>query len=132
MKAMLITFFNIKGIVHFEFIQRGNTFHKAYYVETLKQLHEDVRRKRPNDWILHHDNDPTHKMLSVKHFLAQKLITEMEHPPYYPDFSTNDLWLFQKIKSALKGQIFQDTEEIQSNVMTALNVIPQQEFQKCF
>jgi hypothetical protein len=42
----------------------------------------------------------------------------------------NDFWLFPEIKSALKGQIFQDIEDIQKkkNVMTALEAIPQQEF----
>jgi transposase len=55
----------------------------------LKQLHEAVHRKRPelwpNNWILHHNNAPAHEALSVKQFLAQKLITEMEYPPYSPD-----------------------------------------------
>jgi hypothetical protein len=43
----------------------------------------------PNDWILHHDNAPAHKALSVKQFLAQKLITEMKHPPYPSDLNLN-------------------------------------------
>jgi histone-lysine N-methyltransferase SETMAR len=51
----------------------------------------------------HHDNAPAHKMLSVKQFPAQKLINEMEHPPFSPDLALNDFWLFSKIKSALKG-----------------------------
>jgi histone-lysine N-methyltransferase SETMAR len=51
----------------------------------------------------HHDNAPAHKALSVKPFLAQKLITEMEHPPYFPDLAPNNFWLFPKIKSVLKG-----------------------------
>jgi len=55
------------------------------------------------DWILHHDNAPSHKALSVKEFMAQKSITELEHPPYFPDLAPNDFWLFPKIKSALKG-----------------------------
>jgi hypothetical protein len=29
---------------------------------------------------------------------------EMEHPPYSPDLALNDLWLFPKIKSALKEE----------------------------
>jgi hypothetical protein len=36
---------------------------------------------------------------SVKQFLAQKLITEMKHPPYFPALPPNDFWLFSKIKS---------------------------------
>jgi hypothetical protein len=51
-------------------------------------------------------------VLSVKQFLAQKSITEMEHPPYFPDLAPKDFWLFPEIKSVLKVQIFQDTEDI--------------------
>jgi hypothetical protein len=76
-----------------------------------------VRRKRPelwpNDWILHHENAPAHKALSVKQFLVQKSITEMEYPTYSPDFASTDFWLFSKIKSALKGRRFEVTEDIQ-------------------
>jgi hypothetical protein len=70
MKTMLITF---------------KTVNQAYYVEILKWLLEAVHRKRPKFWpiiwILHYNNAPANKVLSVKQFLAQKSITEMEHPP---------------------------------------------------
>jgi hypothetical protein len=49
---------------------------------------------------------------SVKQFLAQKSITEMEHPPYSPDLAPNVFGLFPEIKSALKGLRFQDIEHI--------------------
>jgi len=47
MKTVLITFFDIKGIVHFEFIPQGQTVNEAYYVEILKWLFETIYRKRP-------------------------------------------------------------------------------------
>jgi hypothetical protein len=37
----------------------------------------------------------------------------MEHPPRSSDLAPNGFWLFQKIKSALKGQRFQDTEDVE-------------------
>jgi hypothetical protein len=46
MMTVLITFFNIEGIVHFEFIPQGQTISHAYYVEIMKQLHEAVSRKK--------------------------------------------------------------------------------------
>jgi hypothetical protein len=84
------------------------------------------------DCFLYHDDAPAHKTISVKQFLAQKSITEMEHTPYFPHFVANDFWLFPKIKSALKGRTFQDTEDIQRNVTTALKSVPQQDLLKCF
>jgi hypothetical protein len=59
------------------------------------------------------------------------LITELEHLPCSPDLALNDLCLFPKIKPAIKGRIFQDIENIQEIVSTALEAVPQQKFQKC-
>jgi histone-lysine N-methyltransferase SETMAR len=105
--TLLICFFNIKGIVHLEFITQGETVNQGYYVEILKWLHEAVHREGSelwsNNWILHHDNAPAHKVLSFKQFLAQKSITEVEHLPHSPDLTPNDFWLFPE-KSPLNRQ----------------------------
>jgi histone-lysine N-methyltransferase SETMAR len=53
--------------------------------------------------ILHHNNAPAHKDLTVKQFLVQKSVTEMDYPPYSPDLAPNDFWIFPQIKSAVKG-----------------------------
>jgi hypothetical protein len=70
MKAVHVTLFDIKGIVHFELVPQGRTINEAYCVEILKRLHEPVHRKRPelwpSDWIFYHDNAPAHEALSVK------------------------------------------------------------------
>jgi len=58
---------------------------------------------KPNKCILYHNNAPENKELSVKQFLAQKLITDMKQPTYSSDLVLNDFWLFPKIKSGIKG-----------------------------
>jgi transposase len=73
-------------------------------VEILKQVREAMRRERielwPNDWIVHHNNAPAHKALSVKEFLAKEYTTEIDQPTYSPDLVPKGFWLFPKLKSA--------------------------------
>jgi hypothetical protein len=45
-------------------------------------------------------------------FWHRKSIAEMEHPPHSTDLDLKDFWLFPKIKCALEGKRFQDTEGI--------------------
>jgi hypothetical protein len=45
MKTMLLTCFDIKGIVHFYFTPQGQTFNQASYMEIPKQLLEGVHKK---------------------------------------------------------------------------------------
>jgi hypothetical protein len=74
---MFFTFFDIKGIVHFEFIPQDQLIKLIMYVEIMKRLHEAIRRERPeicpSGWIPNHDNAPAHKALSVKQLRKQKI-----------------------------------------------------------
>jgi hypothetical protein len=70
LKIISLTFFDVKGTIHFEFISQDQTVNQAYYIELLKQLRET--ELWTSDWILHFDIAPTHKVLPVKQFLAQK------------------------------------------------------------
>ena len=43
-KTMLICFFDIKGLVCFEFVPQGQTVNQQFYLEVLKRLCDAVRR----------------------------------------------------------------------------------------
>jgi hypothetical protein len=63
-KSMLIVLFDVKGIVHKEFILAGQTFSSAYCYDVLWRLLENVRRLRAElwrqeNWLLYHDGVPT-------------------------------------------------------------------------
>nr|CAH7734624.1 unnamed protein product [Callosobruchus chinensis] len=117
LKAMLIIFFDVRGVIMVEWVPQGQTVNQKYYIEVLEKLRERVRKKRPdmwknNSWILHQDNAPAHNALSVKQFLEKKSIPVLEHPPYSPDLAPCDFYLFPKIKSSLKGTRFESVEDV--------------------
>jgi surfactin synthase thioesterase subunit len=56
----------------------------------------------------------------------------MLQPPYSLDLTPCDFFLFQKVITALKGNRFESTEDIQMFVMQVLNDIPQNAFQECY
>jgi len=119
-KVLLVVFFDWKGIVHHEFVPRGQMVNKQLYQEVLARLRDAVRRKRPElwknqTWILHHDNAPPHASLLIRSYLAKHQTPVVPHPPYSPDLAPADFFLFSILKTTLKGRRFQTIEEIQES-----------------
>ena len=117
-KSMLICFFDQKGIVHKEFVPPGQTVNAAFYVEVLKRLRENVRRKRPDQW---RNNTWLSTMTMRQPMLPSWLdgfwpiITWLwcHILPTRPTLHPAAFILFPKLEMKLKGRRFQ-TEEIQA------------------
>lgn len=74
---------------------------------TVTKIREHVQRKRPDMWknhsqILYQD--------SLKTFLAKHGISMLKHPPCLPDILCMTIFLFPKVKVALKGTCFAHME----------------------
>jgi hypothetical protein len=87
-KAIMIVFFDIRGVIMVEWVPEGQTVNQKYYLEVLIKFHERMRKKRPElwkkkSWILHLDSVPAHNALTVKQFLADKYIPVLEHTPIH-------------------------------------------------
>jgi histone-lysine N-methyltransferase SETMAR len=54
----------------------------------------------------HHNNAPFHTSILTQQFLAKYKMTVIPHPPYSPDLTLCDFFLFQKIKLKQKGRWF--------------------------
>ena len=109
-KVMLVVFFDWKGIVHHEFVPRGQAVNKQLYQEVLACLMDAVRRKRPElwenqTWMLHHDNAPAHTSLLVCSYLAKHQTSVVPHPPSSPDVTQADFSCFPNLKPLLKDVV---------------------------
>jgi hypothetical protein len=54
------------------------------------------------------------------------------HPPYTPDLSPCDYFLFPKTKLKLKGHRFDTTEEIQAESQRVLDTLIEKDFEETF
>ena len=135
-KSMWIYFFDQKGIVHKEFVPPGQTVNAAFYVEVLKRLWENVRRKRPdqwqnNKWLLHHDNVPAHAPSWLDGFWPITTWLWCHILSTRPTLHPATFSLFPKLKMKLKGWRFQTLEEIQTELQAVLDTLWENDFQEC-
>jgi hypothetical protein len=85
---MLIIFFDIKGIVHKEFVLAGQTVNSAYYCDVLRRIRENVRRLRRELWKQKELAVASQRIVSnflFRHgiFFTQSNMTAIPHPLYF-------------------------------------------------
>ena len=134
---MLIIFFDSQGVVHKEFVPERNTINAEFYKGVTDRLLKCIQRVRPaafcsRDIFLLHNNVPAHKTARIWQFLTPKNVTTIYHPPYSPDLSPPDYFLFPKLKIKLKGLHFADVAETQETITDELKKAQKRNFQQLF
>ncbi len=141
-KTMAILFFDTLGVIHLEFLPRGQTIDSDFWIEVVKRLKESIRRKRPimwkggfdsqtdRDFILHMDNAPVHVSVPSLAFYGECDVNLLPHPAYSPDLAPCDFWAFPSVKSKLRGRRFRNIEELQTKIRNILRRTPKEEFEQ--
>ncbi|CAH1974512.1 unnamed protein product [Acanthoscelides obtectus] len=110
---------------------------KAGYIATIP-LNDQITATA--DWytticqkiILHQYNASSHTAQKTRQYLTEENVEILEHPPYSPGLSPNDLFTFPKIKNRLRGQRFQSPEEPVDAFKNAVLDLPASEWNECF
>ncbi|UYV72598.1 hypothetical protein LAZ67_10000001 [Cordylochernes scorpioides] len=76
-----------------------------------------------NAGVSTNDNAPAHTAFLVTSYLTRIRVEVLPRPPYSPDMSPSDFFLFPKVKRCLKGHRFDDIPNIQRAVTKALTGI---------
>jgi len=112
----------------------GQTVNQTFCREVVERLGKRAPHVRPGiarTWMLHHNNPPYHMAVSIHEFLAEKSIPVFPQPPYSPDLSPCDFFLFPWLKNHLKGRHFGTLDNIQTSITDELKGIPAETFQHC-
>jgi histone-lysine N-methyltransferase SETMAR len=128
-KTMLSAYFSRLGFVSIEFLPHGQNFNSQFFTETiLPSLVAGLSVYRPKlkaaGAHLHIDNaKPHNSQLSIQKIKEYGFI-RVPQPPYSPDLSPCDFFLFGYLKSQLEGMTFFDEDSVKKVVTRILTEIP--------
>ena len=78
-----------------------------------------------------HDNVSSHKC-KVKSFLASEKVKVLNLPPYSPDLSPCDFFLFPRLKKMLSGNMYTSRSSLGSAIYQCLQQIPKEDYLSAF
>ena len=79
-----------------------------------------------------HDNASFHKYEVVKSFLTSEKVKVLNHPPYSPDPSPCDFFLFPRLKKMLSGNKYTSRSSLGSAIYQCLQQIPIEAYLSAF
>ena len=115
----------------------GHTVTDRFYKNSvLKKVKEFYSKKRPSKgWSgvhLLHDNASSHKCGVVKSLLASEKVKVLNRPPYSPDLSPCDVFLFPRLKKMLSGNNYTSRSSLGSAIYQCLQQTPKEDYLSAF
>ncbi len=132
-KVMLVTFFDMSGMIHYEFFHR--TITGEMFVQVLQQLRESILNRRGITFLkqcsLHMDNASLHTALDTRKYLIQCGMKVIEHPSYSLDLAPSDFWLYPRLKKPLRGRRYENLRALKEAVRQEIGSISSDKFKDC-
>lgn len=133
-KVMASVFWDAKGILLIDYLEKGRTITGKYYSNLLDQLDAKIREKRPGlkkkKIIFHQDNAPVHKGALAMGKLRDLGYDLLGHPPYSPDLAPSDFHLFPNLKKFISGKRFASNKEVEGAVDGYFHSLPDSHFRE--
>jgi len=99
-------FWDQDGILHVDYIPKGQTINAEYYLSLLVQLKNIFKEKRrgkfTKGFLILHENDPAHRALATQKELAYLGFQCLDHPPYSPSLAPSCYHLLPGLKKKNK------------------------------
>ena len=83
---------------------------------------------KSGQWYFQQENAPVHNSILVTDYLTKIGIKTLSHPPYSPDLTPCDFWLFPE----LRGCRYETIEEMKEAVTKVIDTLTQEDFHGAF
>lgn len=120
-KIMLCIWWDMRGVVHWEFLDSNLTITADIYCQQLDRLHQELLHNRPSlinrkGVILQVDNARPHIARKTQQKIHQLGWEVLPHPPYSPDMAPSDYHLFRSLQHYLSEKVFCNEEDIKTHI----------------
>lgn len=137
-KIMVSVFFSRKGVEGITVLKSGEKatakWYRDFCLDPLIQNWNNTHSTPTSSKLkIHHDNARPHTSNIINEYIKdQENVDILKHPPYSPDLSPCDFWLFPNIKNKLKGTKFTSESSLFEAYYTELNKLSKDDFKKAF
>lgn len=127
-KRMAVVFWDKGGILQIDWLPKGDTINSQYYIACLERLRNTVKKDRRGKLtrgiLLLQDNAPPHTSNLTTAALHDLNFAAIAHPPYSPDLSPSDYWLFGPMKNYLRGKNYGNLSALSSAISQWIKATP--------
>lgn len=121
-KVLLCVWWDMKGVVHYELLDQGQTINADRYSKQLRKVQRELEVKRPfsghgpRPVILLHDNARPHVAIHTQKVISSLGWEVLPHPAYSPDLAPTDYHLFRSLQHSLSGNTFNSKQDVQKHL----------------
>jgi histone-lysine N-methyltransferase SETMAR len=120
-KVLVTVWWSVRGIVHVDYLRRGQTITADVYCKEIEEVHRKLLQTRAalvnrKGVLLLHDNARPHVAEITRAKLNELSWEVLPHPPYSPDISPCDYYLFLSMSNFLANKRFKTEDEVKNEV----------------
>jgi histone-lysine N-methyltransferase SETMAR len=125
-KLMLVVFWGVDETPILQFLEKGQNMNAKLFQQIVIKPLAELASNLPKEekMIIHWDNASSHRASSSRDMVKESKLTLLPQPPYSPDVSPSDFFLFGYLKSQLKGKKSATPDELLEKVSSIVKGIP--------
>jgi histone-lysine N-methyltransferase SETMAR len=135
-KVMITICFSADGLRVLHLLPPHSTMNaKTFISEILIPVETDFTGygfKKGTKYYVHYDNARAHVCKLTSDFLSSSTMERLPHPPYSPDISPCDFFLFGYLKHLFAGLTFDTPKKLESYIIQLMKEIPPSTYLKVF
>lgn len=110
------------GTVHWELLPKGRTLNSNLYCTQLQHVNREIQCAQQQGsfkerCVFHHDNAPLHRSNQTSFLIRNTFNWDiLPQPPYSPDISPSDCWLFRSLKNFLRWRNLAEDGQLENAI----------------